>query len=77
MQSAQQQLEAVLSGAAPYDSLSDALKSAIRIHIYFKASEILELPTNATMSRALDDLPPTIRELVRVECRRLWNKRGG
>jgi len=75
MQSTQQQLEAVLSGAAPYDSLSDALKSAIRIHIYFRARAMLDLPRDK-MKQAGEQLPPDIRDLVREECNRLLKYRA-
>ncbi len=77
MGKAQERIMACLNGELDYSELSEAEQSAIRLPIYYAACNVLKLPTNATMSRALDDLPPTIRELVRVECRRLWNKRGG
>lgn len=73
---AQQQLEAVLSGAASYEDLSPALKSAISIHIYFRAAAIIDMTSHARQREAIDAEPESIRELVRKECRRLHNARN-
>lgn len=74
MQSAQQQIEAVLSGTASYYDLPDALKSAIRIHVYFRAYAILDL-TPPERAKAGAELPEDIRNLVRDECKRLLKHR--
>ena len=70
MAKAQEQLEACLRGELPYADLSDALKSAIRIHVYFRASALLDLPKEKR-KQAGEQLPPDIRDLVREECKRL------
>ena len=64
----------VLQGAAPIDSLSPALQSAIRLPIYHQACRILNTPRQHQRA-AIDALPDTIREAVRTECRRLYNQR--
>jgi len=71
-----ERLRPCLKGGVSFDQLDTHAQEATMILVHFRASEILDLPTNATMSRALDELPPTIRELVRVECRRLYQMRG-
>lgn len=71
---AQQQIEAVLKGAASYNDLSPALKSAISIHVYFLASAILDLPP-PERAKAGAELPEDIRALVREECKRLLKHR--
>lgn len=75
MAKAQEQLEACLRGDLPYASLSDALRSAIRIHVYFRASALLDLPV-AKRKEAGEQLPEDIRDLVREECKRLLRYRG-
>lgn len=67
---AQERLEACLRGDLPYNELSPALKSAIRIHIYFRASAMLDLPPHAR-KEAASQLPEDIKALVRDECKRL------
>ena len=74
MAKAQEQLEACLRGELPYAELSEALKSAIRIHIYYRASALLDLPKEKR-KQAGEQLPPDIRDLVREECKRLLNHR--
>lgn len=74
MAKAQEQLEACLGGELPYADLSDALKSAIRIHVYFRASALLDLPI-AQRKAAGKQLPEDIRNLVRDECKRLLKHR--
>lgn len=72
---AQEQLEACLSGRLSYAELSEALKSAIRIHVYFRASAMLDLPV-AKRKEAGEQLPDDIRGLVREECKRLLRYRA-
>lgn len=74
MAKAQERLEACLDGRVRYDSLSDALKSAIRIHVYFRASALLDLPVDRR-KEAGEQLPEDIRNLVRDECKRLLKHR--
>lgn len=75
MAKAQEQLEDCLRGDLPYESLSDALKSAIQIHVYFKASAILDLPP-PERARAGAELPEDMCNLVRDECKRLLKQRN-
>ena len=75
MAKAQEQLEACLSGRLPYNELSEALKSAIRIHVYFRASAMLDLPV-AKRKEAGEQLPEDIRDLVREECKRILRYRA-
>ena len=70
MAKAQEQLEACLRGDMAYAELSEALKSAIRIHVYLRASAMLDLPVSER-KEAGEQLPPDIRDLVRDECKRL------
>lgn len=74
MAKAQEQLEACLRGDLPYRELSDALKSAIQIHVYFRASALLDLPADKRREAAMQ-LPEDIRNLVRDECKRLLKHR--
>lgn len=74
MAKAQEQLEACLRGELAYSQLSKALKSAIRIHIYFLASAILGLPPTER-AKSGSELPEDIRNLVRDECKRLLKHR--
>jgi len=74
MAKAQEQLEACLRGDMAYADLSDALKSAIRIHIYFRASALLDLPAKKR-KEAGKQLSEDIRDLVREECKRLLKHR--
>lgn len=75
MAKAQEQLEACLRGELAHSQLSKALKSAIRIHIYFRASAILDLPPGGR-AMAGAELPEDIRNLVRDECKRLLKDRN-
>ena len=75
MAKTQERLEACLRGDLPYDDLSDALKSAIRIHVYFRASALLDLPV-AKRKEAGGQLPEDMRNLVRDECKRLLKHRN-
>ena len=75
MAKAQERLGSCLRGDLPYSHLSEALKSAIRIHVYFRASALLDLPV-ANRKEAADQLPEDIRNLVRDECKRLLKHRN-
>ncbi len=74
MAKAQEQLEACLRGELPYNQLSEALQSAITIHVYFRASALLDLPVDKR-KQAGEQLPEDIRNLVRDECKRLLKLR--
>ena len=66
----QERLKDALSGKLPIAELLPFERSALRIHIYFRASEILDM-SQANRKKAGDSLPPEIRDLVRAECLRL------
>ena len=75
MGKAQERIAACLAGGLAYKELSEAEQSAIRIHIYFRASALLDLPREK-MKQAGEQLPPDIRALVREECKRLLKHRA-
>lgn len=75
MGKAQEQISACLAGTLPYSELGRFEKSAIRIHIYFRASALLDLPKDKR-KKAGEQLPPDIRDLVRDECKRLLKHRA-
>ena len=70
----QERLERCLSGKLPYSELGRFEQSAISIHVYFRAREILELPPDLRKEAAMQ-LPEDIRDLVREECKRLLTHR--
>jgi len=70
----QERLEACLAGKLPYSELGRFEQSAIRIHVYFRASALLDLPKDKR-KQAGEQLPPDIRDLVREECKRLLKHR--
>jgi hypothetical protein len=70
----QDRIAACLDGSLPYDALSEFEQSAIRIHVYFRASALLDLPKDKR-KQAGEQLPPDIRDLVRDECKRLLEHR--
>jgi len=71
----QDRIAACLAGEIPYDALGEFERSAIRIHIYFRASALLDLPRDK-MKQAGEQLPPDVRNLVREECKRLLKHRA-
>ena len=75
MGKAQERIAECLAGTLPHSELSEAEQSAIRIHVYFRASAILDLPHDK-MKQAGKQLPPDIRDLVREECKRLLKHRA-
>lgn len=75
MARAQDDIVSVLHGRQPYSSLSEALQSAIRIHIHLRAKALLELPVERR-AEAGAQLPKDIRDLVREECKRLLKLRN-
>ena len=70
----QERLERCLAGKLPYSELGRFEKSAMQIHVYFRASAMLDLPVNQR-KKAGEQLPPDIRDLVREECKRLLKHR--
>jgi hypothetical protein len=66
----EERLKDALSGRLRVSELCDFERSALRIHIYFRASELLDMPRNE-MKKAGESLPEDIRDLVRAECQRI------
>lgn len=66
----QERLEACLAGNLSYSELGKFERSALQIHIYFRASALLDLPKDKRKQTG-GQLPPDIRDLVRAECKRL------
>lgn len=71
----EERLKDALLGSLPISELLPFERSALRIHIYFRASEILDM-SQAGRKRAGESLPDDIRDLVREECKRLLQYRG-
>lgn len=71
----EERLKDALLGNIPIDELLPFERSALRIHIYFRASEILDM-SQSDMKRAGESLPDDIRDLVREECKRLLRYSG-
>lgn len=72
---AQQKISDFIAGGLDYNELSPALKSAVRIHIYFRASALLDLSASER-KKAAEQLPEQVRDLVREECKRLLKYRS-
>jgi len=71
----QKRLKQCLAGNLNYSDLERFERSAISIHIYFRARAMLDLPRDK-MKQAGEQLPPDIRDLVREECKRLLKHRA-
>jgi len=74
MDKATTRIKQCLDGDLPYSELTKFEKSALSIHIYFRASAMLDL-SREDMAKAGQQLPPDIRDLVRDECKRLLEYR--
>lgn len=70
MTKTQQRLSECLSGALPVEDLKPFERSALQIHIYFKARAIMDLPPSQRKAAGMA-VPENIRGLVRDECKRL------
>ena len=68
-------MEGALSGALSVSEISDASKSALRLPVYNIAVSVLRLRTNERKRERIESFPPDIQELVRKECRRLYDAR--
>ena len=66
----EERLKDALNGRLRVAELSDFERSALRIHIYFRASSILDL-SKSERKKAGESLPADIRDLVRAECQRI------
>ncbi len=70
-----QKTQAVLSGAASLDTLDAAERSNIRLMIYHKACDVLDAGNREQRRAALEMVPDTIREAVKDEATRLYQRR--
>jgi hypothetical protein len=66
----EERLKDALNGRLRVSELCDFEYSALRIHIYSRASAILDLP-KPERKKAGESLPADIRDLVRAECQRI------
>ncbi len=65
----------VLNGDAPYDSLDDAQKSAIRFPIYLKACAILAM-YKAHRQEEIERCVPELKEMLKAEIVRIHRLRS-
>lgn len=68
-------IQLVLAGDAPYDSLDDAQKSAIRFPIYLKACAILAL-YKGHRQEEIDRCPVQLKEMLKQEIVRIHRLRS-
>ena len=71
-----EQITAALNGAA-LSELDAASLSALRFHIYKIACVVLAQPSKSMQREEIERHPPEISELVRIECRRVYDLRNG
>ena len=65
----------VMAGTADYNFLPEALQSAIRLPIYYRACVVLAEPTKEARRAKLDEEPESVRGLVETEAFRLHKLR--
>ena len=65
----------VMNGTADYNFLPEALQSAIRLPIYYRACAVLAEPTKEDRRAKLDAEPESVRALVEAEALRLYKLR--
>jgi len=65
----------VMNGTADYNFLPEALQSAIRLPIYYRACEVLAEPTKKDRRAKLDAEPESVRGLIEKEALRLYKLR--
>ena len=65
----------VMDGTADYNFLPEALQSAIRLPIYYRACAVLAEPTKEDRRAKLDAEPESVRGLVEFEAFRLHKLR--
>lgn len=66
----EERLKQCLDGELPPEDLQPFERSALQIHIYFKARAIMDLPSSERKAAGMA-VPENIRGLVRDECKRL------
>lgn len=67
------EMSGALSGVLPLYSITAASRSALRLPIYNHALTVLGLRTNDRKREYIKKFPPDIQELLKVECRRLYD----
>ena len=72
-----QQIADALEGKIPLEVLSEAELSAMRFPIYLQACAVLSVRDNQRRLAYLDGLAPEIKELLKKECRRIFDLRRG
>ena len=65
----------VMNGTADYNFLPEALQSAIRLPIYYRACAVLAEPTKKDRRAKLDAEPESVRGLIEKEALRLYKLR--
>ena len=66
----------VMDGTADYNFLPEALQSAIRLPIYYRACAVLAEPTKEDRRANLDEEPESVRGLIEKEAFRLHKLRS-
>lgn len=66
-----------LEGKIPLEVLSKAELSAMRFPVYRQACAVLSVRDNQKRAAYLDKLAPEIRDMLKKECRRIYNLRRG
>ena len=66
-----------LEGRLPICDLDDAERSAMRFPVYLQACAVLNVRDNQRRQAYLDGLAPEIKELLKKECRRIFDLRRG
>jgi len=66
-----------LEGRIPVSALDDAERSAMRFPIYRQACAVLSVKDNQRRAEYLDSLSPDIRDMLKKECRRIFDLRRG
>ena len=66
----------VMNGTADYNFLPEALQSAIRLPIYYRACAVLAEPTKEDRRAKLGEEPESVRGLIETEAFRLHKLRS-
>ena len=66
----------VMNGTADYNFLPEALQSAIRLPIYYRACSVLAEPTKEARRAKLNAEPESVRGLIETEAFRLHKLRS-
>ena len=77
MEKPSQRIMQALEGRRPICDLDNAELSAIRFPIYLQACVVLNVADNKKRASYLDKLAPEVREMLKKECRRIYDLRRG